>query len=82
MHQVQTYVRTHYEAVLDVRYAIHWNELNERLNRHFDAALKILSLVFGTTAFGAYLATYPQVSAYAGLFMAVVTVLDVVLAPC
>lgn len=81
MESVRTDPRTHYEATLDVRYAIHWNTLNERLHRHIDAALKFCVLLLGSTAFGAYFVARPELSALAGLLMAIFTIVDVVAAP-
>lgn len=81
MNNVRLDERTHYEATLDVRFAIEWNALNARLFRRVDALLKGLSLLLGSAAFGAWMAAAPQWSGLAGLLVALVTILDVVLAP-
>jgi hypothetical protein len=81
MPPIRTDPRTHYEAVLDIGYAIQWNALNERLFRRLDAAIKIIMLFFSTTAVGGYLASSPRIAAFSALLLAFLTIFDVVISP-
>lgn len=78
---VRTDGRTHYEAALDVRYAIRWNALNETFFARLDAGLKIVSLLFSTSAVAAYLVTWPRLAAMSALLLALLTIFDVVVSP-
>ena len=45
------YLRTTYEATMDVRYAIVFHRMNERLYNRMDAFMGAVGLIFGSAAF-------------------------------
>ena len=72
----QTYPRTLYEARLDAEcYAVS-HELHARLWRRFRTLLRLVQGFAGSTAFGGWLATRPDVAGASGLLVALLTAID------
>lgn len=80
-HEHNHYERTHYEAVLDIRYAKRYLSRQERLFRRFSGLLSFLTLFTGTAAFGAAMSANPKLAGAAGFTIAALTIIDFVLAP-
>lgn len=73
--------RTHYEAVLDVRYGMRFNVLCERAYRRVDMLLTAVTVIGGSAAAVAWVNRSPEWAAASGLVLAVLSVLQVVAAP-
>lgn len=77
----QTRPREFGEAVMDVRYGVRFNEMNERFYRRLDMTLTALSLVGGTAAVGSLLAQLPSLAAFASIAVASVATCQAVFRP-
>lgn len=77
----RAYPRDHYEATLDVRYGIRFNELNERFFRRVRGVFVFATLLVGSSAFGGFLFGRATLVAIAGLAITILTLLDVVINP-
>ena len=71
----------HWNAVLEVRYGIHYNAANERLYRRLRLIFDALQIVCGGAAFAAWAASKPEMSAFAGLFIALISALNLLVSP-
>lgn len=77
----QTYPRTLYEARLDAEcYAVS-HELHARLWRRFRTLLRLAQGFGGSTAFGGWLATSPDVAGVSGLVLALLVAVDQAIEP-
>lgn len=77
----ETRPRDFAEAVMDVRYGVRFNEMNERFYRRLDMTLTALSLIGGTAAVGSLLAPAPGLAALASIAVAGAAVCQAVLRP-
>jgi hypothetical protein len=68
--------RTHFEAVMDVRYGVCFNDLCERFYSRLDMAFGALSLTGGSAAAASVVNGSPTLAAAAGLVLAVVAVFE------
>lgn len=76
-----SYPRTLYEARLDAEcYAVS-HELHARLWRRFRTAFRLVQCFFGSTAFGGWLATRPDVAGTSGLVLALLVAVDQAIDP-
>lgn len=73
--------RSHYEAVLDVRYGLRFNELNERLYRRLDLLFGFVGLFGGTSAFVAVVGSAPVLAACASALVAASAVIERLVRP-
>ena len=71
----------HYQAVLEVRYGIHYNAANERLFRRLKFAFEFVTLFAATAAGGAFLTQDPKLAAQSALGLAALSVLAHLVAP-
>ena len=74
-------IRTQAQAVMEVRYACHYGELNERFWRHIDTWLNLLGALGGSAAVAALLGQSLLLSGVAGVVMAVASTCQMVLRP-
>jgi len=65
--------RTHYEAVLDARYGVRFNELNERYYNRLDLMLGLITLAGGSAAVVSWANQSPGLAAAAGVVLAFVS---------
>lgn len=70
-----------YRALFDIQYAMRLDALHARFWGRVKITFAIVSLVGGSAAFAAYFSNRPGMAAFAGLVLAVVAVLNQVLAP-
>ncbi|CCD28966.1 conserved hypothetical protein [Candidatus Glomeribacter gigasporarum BEG34] len=70
------YPRTHYEAVLDVRYGWRFNELNERFYQRLDGLLGFICYFGGSATLIGVLAHHPVFTTIASLCVASAGVLN------
>lgn len=73
--------RTLANAVMDVRYGYHYGELNQRLWSHLDTTLNLAGALGGSAAVASLFAASPALVLSAGITMACVSVLQLVLRP-
>lgn len=72
----QTYPRTHYEAVLDIKHAVLVHRLNERLYNRADALMGAIGMAGGSGAVVGLLGSSPKVAAVAGAVLAVLAIVE------
>lgn len=72
----QTYPRTHYEAMLDIKHAVLVHRLNERLYNRADAMMGALGMAGGSGAVIGLLGSSPKVAAVAGAVLAVLSIVE------
>lgn len=73
--------RTLAQAVSDVRYACHYGELNERFWHHFGTLLNLVGAAGGSSAIAGVLAANAPLNLAAGIALALVSTLQLVLRP-
>lgn len=78
---MQTYERTHSEAVLAMRYSTRYCLLQRRLFARISSLFLGLELVAGSAAFAAWLGKTPALAAAAGLVLAMVAAANIVISP-
>ncbi len=78
---MQTYPRTHYEAVLDVRYAARYCLLQRRLYTRAMALFLGVELLGGSAAFAGWLGNTPALAAWSALMLAIVAAANIVFGP-
>lgn len=71
----------HYQAVLEARFGIHYNVLNERFFRRLKFVFEIVSFLSGTAAVGAVLGNRPDLMMVAGVAIAVLAGANLLLSP-
>jgi hypothetical protein len=67
--------RTHYEAVLDVRYGMRYNDLCERFYNRLDFWISVLTVAGGSAAVLSAVIKDPEVAAYSGAVLAVIGII-------
>lgn len=75
------YDRTHYEAVLDVRYGRRLNYLHAKLYKNINTLFSFVNLLCGTAAFGAYTTNNTNIILDIGLVMAASSILSIIANP-
>ncbi len=73
--------RTHYEATIDVRYGMRFNELNARLYNHIDGAISFITMLGTCGAAVSFVNQSPPLAAASGLLLAAVAALGRVIGP-
>lgn len=73
--------RTHYEAVLDVRYGVRFNAMCETFYNRLDGMLTFVTAVGGTGAAASYLNSNAGLAAASGIVLAAAAVLGLVISP-
>jgi hypothetical protein len=82
MPEAKTYERTHYEAVLDIRWAIRYNLLLKRVYRRLKNVIAFAELFAGSAAFAGAFAHSPHwLSAAGGLTIAALAIFNHVISP-
>lgn len=74
--QDKLYPRTHYEAVLDIRYACVFSRLNVVLYDRIDVFFGFVGLAGGSAAVASVLTQQPGAAVTAGLTLAVMSILE------
>jgi hypothetical protein len=77
----RNYGRTHFQALLEVRFGARYNELNEGLYRFVDRLLSAISLLAGAAAFLNLLVELDGLTEWAGLIIALSAIVQVLMAP-
>lgn len=72
---------SNYQAIIEVRYGIQYNAANERLFRRLKLAFDFASLLSGTAAFGAAMASMPGLAAMAGVSVAALAIVNQLASP-
>jgi hypothetical protein len=72
---------THSQLILSLRYSMRFGKLQAKVYDKIDGALKIISLLSGTSAFVGLIAQNQTVTAFAGLIVATATIFDVIFYP-
>lgn len=73
--------RTHGQAVTEVRFGIEYAELNERYWQRLDTCLNAVQVLCGALALAGAIGTQGPVAGLAGVLMAIVSTLQITLAP-
>lgn len=73
--------RTRYQIELEIRYGMRLDELHRRFYARLGSALTFALLLAGSAAFGGFVAAQPAFAGAAGLAVAVLTLIEVVLRP-
>lgn len=73
--------RTQAQAVAEVRYAIEYGAMNERLWQRLDTALNLTQATAGALALAGAMATQGRAAAVAGVVLAIVSALQLTLQP-
>src|SRR5204862_2065210 len=68
--------RTHYEAVLDVRYGSRYSDLCARFYEHLDMLFGFVTLVGGTAAFTAFFQKDSALMAIAGFSLGAIAIIE------
>jgi hypothetical protein len=68
--------RTHYEAVLDVRFGVHFNGMCERYYNSLDSLIGTVSLIGGSAAAVSFVNKSADIAATAGLVLAVIAIVE------
>ncbi|MDR3414196.1 MAG: hypothetical protein P4L87_25090 [Formivibrio sp.] len=76
--EVRDYLRSHYEAVGDVRYHARLHYLHAAFYRRIRMVMATISLMSGTASFASVVGNYPLIASVAGVVIAVIAVLDAV----
>lgn len=76
-----TYERSHYEAGLDIDYAIELHGRHIKLYRHMRWLFSLVFLVSGTAVFGGTLADYVSLSKWTGGAIVLIAIVDHLTAP-
>lgn len=73
--------RTHYEAMGDISYNCRYFLLQQRFFGKLAGTFRFISIVSGSTAFAGFVSVSPELSGGAGVVVAVVTALDIIINP-
>lgn len=76
-----SYERTHYEAGLDIDYAVELHAGHIKLYRHFRWLFSLAFLVSGSAVFAGALAEYGNLAKWTGAGIALLAILDHLLSP-
>ncbi len=74
-------MRTHATAVAEVRFGVEFGSLNERLWRHVDTGLNLITVLFGALALAGAMSVTSWMAATAGVVLAVVSALQLTWQP-
>lgn len=66
---------------LEARWGMRFMHLNARLYEHMRTVLRFITIVAGSSAFAAFLAGRPEIVLIVGVLLALLTAIDVTLAP-
>lgn len=81
MTEAKTYERSLYEATLDVRYGVRFNELNQRFYQRLDLSFGFVGLFGGSFAFVGVITEHPVIAATAAALVAACAVLERLIRP-
>lgn len=72
----RVYARTHYEALMDIKYACVFNRLNESLYDRLDFVFGFVGLAGGSAVFASAIANKPELAALSGLVLALLSIVE------